>query len=136
MSVDWDVVVVHWTSWAVLCDVLEVFNQIFFGDWTEEKVWQDKNGRDANLLGMLGQFIDISDGCAADLDHADQIVLAANLPPFLGDAFAFIDAEGGAFTHCAIDQNTLDSLLLQPASVLVDDIVVDGFPAAKRFEKL
>lgn len=124
-------VVVHWTSWAVLHDVLEVFNQIFCDDWTEEEVWQDENGRDANLFGVFGQVINVGYGCATDLDHADQIVLAADFPPFLGDAFAFIDAESGAFTHCAIDQDTFDSLLLQPAGVLVDDIVVDGFPVAK-----
>lgn len=132
MSVGRDVVVVQWTSWAVFGDFSEIFDQIFFNHWTEEQVGQDEHGRDANLFGVFGQIVDIGDGGATDLDHQHQIVFAAHLGPFFGDAFAFFDAKSCAFAHRAVDQNTLDSLLLQPASVLVDDVVVDGSSAETK----
>lgn len=124
----WNVIVVQWTSWTVFGDVLEVLNQIFLNHWVVEQVWHDENGRDANLFGMFGQIAHISDVCTADLNHQDQVVFPGNLPPFFGEAFAFIDAKSCSFANGTVEQNTIYSLLFQQLSVFFDDIVVYGFP--------
>lgn len=128
----WNVVVVHRTSRAVLCDVLEVFDTVLFASWTEEEVGQAEHGADSDLLGMFCQFIAIDNARAGDLHHADHLVFAARFHPFFADAFAFFQTQASTFASCAVDQDSLDSLLLQPAAVLVDDFVFDGFPIETR----
>lgn len=125
-------VVVTRTSRTVFGDVLEVVAQIFFTSWTEEQVRQAENGADANLLGMFGQFVSFRNAATGNLNHAHDFVFATDLHPFLSDAFTLVDAETGSFASCSIDQNTLDSLLLQPATVLVDHFAVDLLPAKMK----
>lgn len=122
---DWDVIVEQWPGWAVCGDILQVMHQVFLEAWLEEQVGQDKNGIDAQFLAVFGQFIDLGDGGATDLDHAGELVLAAHLHPFFGQAFAFVDLEGGAFAGGAVDQHTVDVLLPQQLSVTIDDVEVD-----------
>lgn len=125
-------IVVHRTSRAVFGDVLEVFDTVLFASWTEEEVGQAEHGADSNLLGVFGQFVAIDNACAGDLHHAGHLVLAARFHPFFTDLFAFGQTQTGSFASCAVDQDSLDSLLLQKATVLIDDIVLDRFPVAKR----
>lgn len=119
-------VVEEWTCWCVLCDFAQVLDQVFLEAWLVEQVWQDADGIDAEFLSVFGQFVNFGNGSASDLDHAGELVLAASLDPFLSQTFAFVDLEGGAFTGGAVDQDTVDVLLLQQLSVLVDDVEVDG----------
>lgn len=123
----WNVVVIHRTSRATFGDVSHVFDQILFTTWTGEEIWQAEHCTNANVLGMLSQFVHICDGTAANLDHADHVVFAAAFYPLFGYTFAFVDTQAGSFASYSIDQDTRDFLSLQPVSVFVDYVEFDHF---------
>lgn len=120
------VMVEEWTSRAVLRHILQVADQIFFACWTEEEVRQAEDSINAQTLSMGGHFVDIGHAGATDFDHAEQLVLAARLEPFLQQADAFVQFQGATFANGVVDNDALDVLLLQQRGVLVDHIIVDG----------
>lgn len=119
-------VVVNWTRWAVLDNVLDVLNQIFFDSWLVEKIRKQNDTVDADFLSMFGQLIHFGDWTGNAEHHCDS-VLAAHFQPFLSQMLALFNAKASSFTSDSIHQDSLNSFRVQVMSIAFDNIVVDGF---------
>lgn len=114
----------------MLDNVFHVIAQVFFGFWLVEEVRQQADAVDANLFGMFAQVVHITNITAANAQHAVQSVFTAAFHPFFGQSLAFVGAQACQFTNFAVDQNTANAFRFQEVTVLVDNIVFNGFSRA------
>lgn len=121
-------VVVQWDTGDILGDVLEVVDQILFGSRFVEEIGQKNDAVNTDLLSMFTHIVHISDISATDAENHGESMFAAHFQPFFGQTLAFIYTKSGSFSSDSVHENTLDALGFKVHGILLDDIVVDGFP--------
>lgn len=121
-------VVVQWDTGDILGDVLEVVNQIFLDSRFVEKIRQKNDAVDTDLFSMFTHIVDISNISTANAENHGESMFAAHFQPFFGQTFTFINTKSGSFSSDSIHEYTLDTFSFKVRGVLLDDIVVDGFP--------
>ena len=99
----WEMIVQERSGRTVGSHIAQIFNEILFAFWPEEKIRQDENSIGLVLFRVCSELIDFANRGSSDLNHACELILAASCQPFFSQTLTFFDIERRTLTNQAVD---------------------------------